>query len=59
MGQVDFFDEHKYDIFISYSQLIGTDPDEMFIGVPMLAVLTTAGERVGSILDIEGFKLVG
>ena len=37
---------------------IDADPDELFIGMPMQAVLKPAAERVGSILDIEGFKPV-
>ena len=37
---------------------IDADPDDLFIGMPMRAVLKPAGERVGSILDIEGFEPV-
>jgi len=37
---------------------VDADPDELFIGMPMRAVLKPAAERVGSILDIEGFKPV-
>ncbi len=34
------------------------DPDELYIGMPMQAVLKPKTKREGSILDIEGFKPV-
>ena len=34
------------------------DLDELFIGMPMKAVLKPKAKREGSILDIEGFKPV-
>jgi len=37
---------------------IDADPDELFIGMPMQAVLKAKAKREGSILDIEGFKPV-
>jgi len=37
---------------------IDAEPDELFIGMPMQAALKPKSERKGSILDIEGFKLV-
>ncbi len=37
---------------------IDADPDDLFIGMPMQAVLEPLAEREGSILDIEGFKPV-
>jgi hypothetical protein len=37
---------------------IDADPDELFIGMPMQAVLKSKAKREGSILDIEGFKPV-
>ena len=38
---------------------IDADPDELFIGMPMKAVLKSKAKREGSILDIEGFKPLG
>ena len=37
---------------------IEADPDELYIGMPMKAVLKPKAKREGSILDIEGFKPV-
>ena len=37
---------------------IDADPDELFIGMPMQAVLKPKAKREGSILDIEGFNPV-
>jgi len=37
---------------------IDADPDELFIGMPMRAVLKPKTKREGSILDIQGFKPV-
>ena len=37
---------------------LDADPDELFIGMPMQAVLKPKTKREGSILDIEGFKPV-
>ena len=37
---------------------IDADPDELFIGMPMKAVLKAKAKREGSILDIEHFKPV-
>lgn len=37
---------------------IHADPDELYIGMPMKAVLKPKARREGSILDIEGFKPV-
>ncbi len=37
---------------------IDADPEDLFIGMPMQAVLKTKAERKGSILDIEAFKPV-
>ena len=37
---------------------IDADPDELFIGMPMKALLKPKSKREGSILDIEGFRPV-
>ena len=37
---------------------IDADPDSLYIGMPIQAVLKPKAEREGSILDIEGFKPV-
>jgi uncharacterized OB-fold protein len=38
---------------------IDADPDELYIGMPMKAVLKPKAKREGSILDIEGFRPLG
>jgi len=38
---------------------IDADPEDLFIGMPMQAVLKPKAKREGSILDIEGFKPLG